>query len=72
MIKRKLIYTEITRGKRLVVLVGQRRALAMAVKRKQVKPRWSKLRRRQFVLRSSSPPVFSVQRITQARTHGTA
>jgi exodeoxyribonuclease V alpha subunit len=40
MIKRKLIYTEITRGKRLVVLVGQRRALAMAVKRKQVKPRW--------------------------------
>jgi exodeoxyribonuclease V alpha subunit len=35
MLKRNLIYTGITRGKRLVVLVGQKRALAIAVKGKQ-------------------------------------
>jgi exodeoxyribonuclease V alpha subunit len=43
MLKRNLIYTGITRGKRLVVLVGQKRALAMAVKGKQAERRWSKL-----------------------------
>jgi exodeoxyribonuclease V alpha subunit len=46
MLKRNLIYTGITRGKSLVVLVGQKRALAMAVKGKQVERRWSKLRER--------------------------
>jgi len=46
MLKRNLIYTGITRGKRLVVLVGQKRALAMAVKGKQVERRWSKLKDR--------------------------
>jgi exodeoxyribonuclease V alpha subunit len=44
MLKRNLIYTGITRGKRLVVLVGQRKALAIAVRGKQVDRRWSKLR----------------------------
>jgi len=43
MLQRNLIYTGITRGKRLVVLVGERRALAMAV-RGNAKRRWSKLR----------------------------
>jgi len=46
MLKRNLIYTGITRGKKLVVLVGQKRALAMAVKGKQVERRWSKLQER--------------------------
>jgi exodeoxyribonuclease V alpha subunit len=46
MLQRNLIYTGITRGKRLVVLVGQKRALAMAVKGKQVERRWSKLKER--------------------------
>ena len=46
MLKRNLIYTGITRGKRLVVLVGQKKALAMAVKGKQVDRRWSKLKER--------------------------
>jgi exodeoxyribonuclease V alpha subunit len=32
MLQRNLIYTGVTRGKQLVVLVGQRTALAMAVK----------------------------------------
>jgi exodeoxyribonuclease V alpha subunit len=44
MLKRNLIYTAVTRGKRLVVLIGQRQALAMAVKGKQTERRWSKLR----------------------------
>jgi exodeoxyribonuclease V alpha subunit len=46
MLKRNLVYTGITRGKRLVVLVGQKRALAIAVKGQQVERRWSKLRER--------------------------
>jgi len=46
MLKRNLIYTGITRGKKLVVLVGQKRALAMAIKGKQVERRWSKLQER--------------------------
>jgi exodeoxyribonuclease V alpha subunit len=43
MLQRKLIYTGVTRGKRLVVLVGQRQALAIAVKGSQTRRRWSKL-----------------------------
>jgi len=34
----------VTRGKRLVVLVGQRKALAIAVKGARARRRWSKLR----------------------------
>lgn len=35
MLKRNLICTGVTRGKKLVVIVGQKRALAMAVRGKQ-------------------------------------
>ena len=41
--QRDLVYTGVTRGKRLVVLVSQRRALAMAVLSQQTR-RWSKLK----------------------------
>jgi exodeoxyribonuclease V alpha subunit len=34
----------VTRGKRLVVFVGQRKALAIAVKGARTRRRWSKLR----------------------------
>jgi exodeoxyribonuclease V alpha subunit len=44
MLQRNLVYTAVTRGKRLVVIVGQKRALAMAVRGGQQKRRWSKLR----------------------------
>ncbi|CAO3436177.1 SF1B family DNA helicase RecD2 [Azospirillum doebereinerae] len=44
MLRRNLIYTGITRGKRLVVLVGQKRALALAVRTSDEGRRWSKLR----------------------------
>lgn len=44
MLKRNLIYTGVTRGKRLVVIVGWKRALAMAVRTSDEGKRWSKLR----------------------------
>jgi exodeoxyribonuclease V alpha subunit len=44
MLQRNLVYTGVTRGKRLVVLVGQRKALAIAVKGARKRRRWSKLR----------------------------
>jgi exodeoxyribonuclease V alpha subunit len=44
MLARNLLYTGVTRGKRLVVLVGQRKALAIAVRNQGGRRRWSKLR----------------------------
>ena len=44
MLRRNLLYTGVTRGKRLVVLVGQRKAIAIAVKSAGGRRRWSKLR----------------------------
>ena len=43
MLQRNLIYTGVTRGKKLVVLVGQTRAVAIAVKNVSGRRRWSKL-----------------------------
>lgn len=43
MLQRNLIYTAITRGRRLVVLVGQRRALAIAVRGRTQAHRWTRL-----------------------------
>jgi exodeoxyribonuclease V alpha subunit len=44
MLARNLLYTGVTRGKRLVVLVGQRRALAIAVRNQGSRRRWARLR----------------------------
>jgi exodeoxyribonuclease V alpha subunit len=44
MLQRNLVYTGVTRGKRLVVLVGQRKALGIAVRGQQTRRRWSKLK----------------------------
>jgi exodeoxyribonuclease V alpha subunit len=44
MLQRNLLYTGVTRGKRLVVLVGQKKAVAIAVKNVPGRRRWSKLR----------------------------
>jgi exodeoxyribonuclease V alpha subunit len=44
MLARNLLYTGVTRGKRLVVLIGQRKAIAIAVKGGQTRRRWTKLR----------------------------
>ena len=43
MLQRNLLYTGITRGKRLVVLVGQKKAMAIAVRNVSARRRWSKL-----------------------------
>jgi exodeoxyribonuclease V alpha subunit len=43
MLQRNLLYTGITRGKKLVVLVGQRKAVAIAVRNVSGRRRWSKL-----------------------------
>jgi exodeoxyribonuclease V alpha subunit len=43
MLQRNLLYTGVTRGKRLVVLVGQKKAVAIAVRGVSGRRRWSKL-----------------------------
>jgi len=44
MLARNLVYTAVTRGKRLVVIVGQRKALAIAVRTHGRQGRWTKLK----------------------------
>jgi exodeoxyribonuclease V alpha subunit len=46
LLQRNLVYTGMTRGRRLVVLVGQKKALALAVKGQRQARRWSKLKDR--------------------------
>jgi len=43
MLARNLLYTGVTRGKQLVVIVGQPKALAMAVRNNGARRRWTKL-----------------------------
>jgi len=51
LLERNLLYTAVTRGKRLVVLIAQTRALKIAVKRELSVKRLTKLRQRLQVLR---------------------
>jgi exodeoxyribonuclease V alpha subunit len=44
MLQRNLLYTGVTRGRQLVVLAVQSKAVAIAVKGKLRRRRWSKLR----------------------------
>lgn len=44
MLQRNLLYTGVTRGKRLVILLGQKKAVAMAVRNASGRRRWAKLR----------------------------
>jgi exodeoxyribonuclease V alpha subunit len=46
LLQRNLLYTAVTRGQKLVVLVGSRKALAMAVNNDKVQRRYSLLRQR--------------------------
>jgi exodeoxyribonuclease V alpha subunit len=43
MLQRNLLYTGITRGKKLLVLIGQKKAIAIAVRNVSGRRRWSKL-----------------------------
>jgi len=46
MLQRNLLYTAVTRGKRLVILVGTKKALGMVVRRQDTSQRHTALRRR--------------------------
>jgi exodeoxyribonuclease V alpha subunit len=46
LLQRNLVYTGITRGKKLVVLIGQRKALAIAVRNNKTEQRFSGLLQR--------------------------
>ncbi len=56
MLQRNLLYTSVTRGKRLVVLVGQKKAIAIAVRNVSGRRCWSKL---DEWLRLSAPSRWS-------------
>jgi exodeoxyribonuclease V alpha subunit len=43
MLQRNLLYTAITRGRRLVVLVGTKKAIAIAVKNQKIQLRYTGL-----------------------------
>jgi UvrD-like helicase C-terminal domain len=42
-LQRNFLYTGVTRGKRLVVMVGQTKAVAIAVRNASARRRWSRL-----------------------------
>ncbi len=54
MLERNLLYTAVTRGKKLVVLVGDRRAVAIAAKRSSAGRRITRL---EGLLRSAAVPA---------------
>jgi exodeoxyribonuclease V alpha subunit len=55
MLQRNLLYTGVTRGKRLVVLVGQKKAVAIAVRNVSGRQRWSKLKERLGAISNVAP-----------------
>jgi len=46
MLQRNLLYTAVTRGKKLVVLVGTKKALGMAIRRAETGQRYTALKGR--------------------------
>ena len=46
LLQRNLIYTAVTRGRKLVVLVGSRKAMALGVKNDKTQRRYTRLRQR--------------------------
>ena len=72
MLQRNLLYTGITRGKRLVVLVGQKKAVAIAVRNISGRRRWSKLQEGWGLGNSCNAYLASIEvhnRETAARCH---
>jgi hypothetical protein len=67
MLARNLLYTGVTHGKHPVVLVGQRQALAIAVRNQGARHRWSKLG--EWLANSPAPVVGSTGRVRAAQ-HG--
>jgi exodeoxyribonuclease V alpha subunit len=67
MLARNLLYTAVTRGKRLVVMVGQRKALAIAVRNKGAQRRWTKLREHFRPMVGRRPARIAPRSIISAR-----
>jgi exodeoxyribonuclease V alpha subunit len=59
MLQRNLLYTGVMRGKRLVVLVGQKKAIAIAVRNVSGRRRWSKLDERLRIRASRASAIAS-------------
>jgi len=55
MLQRNLLYTAVTRGKKLVVLVGTRKAFGLAVRRQDTSRRYTALRRRLTAPQNQEP-----------------
>jgi exodeoxyribonuclease V alpha subunit len=55
LLQRNLLYTAITRGKKLVVLVGSKKALAIAVRNDKTAARHSRLRERLQAMKNGTP-----------------
>lgn len=55
MLSRNLLYTGVTRGRSLVVLIGQESAVRRAVKNNEQSKRWTRLRQ---LMSRSNPPLF--------------
>ena len=68
MLQRNLLYTAVTRGRQLVVLVAQPKAVAIAVKGKLTRRRWSKLQE----WLAASPGHHNSQARRDGPEHGTA
>ncbi|HJD59177.1 MAG TPA: ATP-dependent RecD-like DNA helicase [Rickettsia endosymbiont of Omalisus fontisbellaquei] len=58
MLQRNLIYTAITRGKKLVIIVGEKKALAIAVKNNKDSLRYSKLK--EWLLYNNTQNLISI------------
>ncbi len=58
LLQRNLIYTAVTRGKSLVVLVGTKKALAIAVKNDRTQARYTRLKERLTAAPARSRPGF--------------
>jgi exodeoxyribonuclease V alpha subunit len=61
LLQRNLLYTGITRGRRLVVVIGTKKALAMAVKNDRVAERWTRLAARLRAARVDPEPSAQVR-----------
>jgi exodeoxyribonuclease V alpha subunit len=57
MLQRNLLYTAITRAKKLVVIIGTKKALAIAIKNNKPQMRYTRLRERLASLKNESCPA---------------
>ena len=70
MLQRNLLYTGVTRGKHLVVLVGQKKAIAIAIRNVSGRRRWSKLA--EWLRRSPAATAPQSALVEEAPTHSHA